>query len=494
MPEDLNAPNTVPTAFAGGWHTVWKWAKRLGLSILLVVAVAWWDKNRLEIEPIGVTKKLTEDGFSVDVVTQRLRDAIKEVQDRTKIVLEKAGRIDVQEDMPDVTIPGTGISAHRVVRYLLPESWQQKITGEFIMSGAELSLRVRLNGEVVVSDVSTASNAVDVLIDKAALKLVERMQPYIAAVALLDMDDLSGAGQLADQIINSLPPEDEDVIQAYILKAIIAEHQQDAETAVAFYLKYPNSASARRSLGHFRYYYQNRLEEAISEIRQAIKLDPKNAQSHIELGDLLGYGGGAQNNTEEAISEFRQAIRLDPKNPWSHTELGERLIRWEHIKLAEGLIRQGNPAGMSERLISEFRQANTAEAISEFRQAIRLGSAGINGQNVIASKNPSNAVAHYDLGDTLRDQNKSAEAISEFRQAIRLGPKNATSHYSLGKILADQVGPETPKDQAVGLLTEACEQIQLAARLAHDPYNPDYPSDAHRIDAKFAGRGHCPPQ
>ena len=500
MPEDLIVANTVPTATAGGkiqteapesvrkagWIR-WAWDQPWGKGALILAAIfiagnEITQKNRLEIETIGVPKKLTEDGFSTDVVTRRLRDAIKEVQNRAKTTLEK-NRIDVHEDISDVTIPGTGLSAENVAawfRYLLPESWQHnKISGEFISSGAELSVRVRLNGEVVFSDVSAAPDAVEGLIDRAALKLVERTQPYIAAAALFQRDDFSSAVQLADQIIDSLPPEDEGVMQAYMLKRRIAERQKDVEKAAAFYRKYPNSAAARLELGTLSY-NQHKLEEAINEYQLAIQLNPKFAFPHHNLGNVF-YDQGKR---EEAISEYRRAIQLNPNLAGPHVGLGD-VLRDQH---------------KSEQAISEYRRASQLDpkaALPHISLGIALSEQGkgeeaISEYRLAIKRNPEFAFAHYGLGDALRDQGKSEEAISEYRLSIKLDPQNAVSHKNLGKILAKQVGPETPQDQAVRLLIEACEQIQLGARLAPD--DPEYSIAAHRIDAKFAGRSHCLPE
>jgi tetratricopeptide (TPR) repeat protein len=575
MPENLTVVDTVPTVAvgeiiqsevpvserkAGGTRRVWRWAKLWGVrafafstSISTLVLAGWgvWligdamlRKLSLDIESIGVPQRLTDDGYSAEVVTRRLRDAIKKVQANAKTTM---ARLDVHEHIADVTIPKAGISAESVaglIRPLLPESWLHVISGEFVMSGAELTVRLRLNGEVVFSDAST-SDAVDGLIDKAALKLVERTQPYIAASSLFKAGDLSGAVRLSNQIIASLPPDDESVMRAYTLKGLIAEGQQDDEKAAAFYLKYPNFALARYNLGRLRY-KQHRLEEAISEYRLAIQLDPKDGPPHNNLGNALRD----QDKTDEAISEYRLAIQLDPKDTSPHYNLGNALadqgktdeaiseyrlaIRLDpkyalpHNNLGNALRDQRN----RDEAISEYRlaieldpkaapphynlgnalrdQGKTDEAIGEYRRAVELDpkaalphynlattlddqgktDEAISEYRLAIELDPKSAFPHNGLGTALREQGKTDEAMGEYRLAIELDPKDAAVHYNLEELLAEQVGPETPQDRAVRLLTEACEQILLGARLA--PNDPDYPVAAHRIDAKFAGRGHCP--
>lgn len=478
MPEDLGAATdatsavipgsatateaAIPERKAGRTRRAWRRAKLWGKrafavsttisTALLAVWIAWLvgeatlRKYSLDIESITVPKQLTDAGFSAEVVTRRLRDAIKKLQVQASTTTTMAGnRVDVHEDISDITIPKAGISAESIaasICRLLPESWQHEVSGEFVLSGAELTVRLRLNGEVVFSDASTDLNAVDALIDRAALKLVERTQPFITAALLYGTGDLSGAAHLADQIIASLPPDDENVMRAYNLKGNIASDQQDNENATAFYLKYPNSPIARYNLGVLRYNAQN-LDEAISEYRRAIQLDPKLPNAHGNLGIAL-YGQG---KLDEAISEYRLAIQHDPKFANAHDNLGDAL----------------------------HGQGKVDEAISEYRLAIQFA--------------PKFANAHIDLGNALHDQGKLDDAISEYRVAIQLAPKLALAYYNLGKILAEHVGPETPQDQAIRQLSEACEQILLGARLVRD--DPNYPAVAHSIDAKFAGRGHC---
>jgi tetratricopeptide (TPR) repeat protein len=64
------------------------------------------------------------------------------------------------------------------------------------------------------------------------------------------------------------------------------------------------------------------------------------------------------------------------------------------------------------------------EAIAEYREAIRL--------------RPEYPLAHYNLGNALRDQGKHTEAEAEYREAIRLRPEDPDAHMNLGCALRDQ--------------------------------------------------------
>jgi tetratricopeptide (TPR) repeat protein len=53
--------------------------------------------------------------------------------------------------------------------------------------------------------------------------------------------------------------------------------------------------------------HQGRLDEAITEYRRAIRLNPANASAHRSLGTALHDQGKA----DEAVAELREAIRLN---------------------------------------------------------------------------------------------------------------------------------------------------------------------------------------
>jgi tetratricopeptide (TPR) repeat protein len=122
------------------------------------------------------------------------------------------------------------------------------------------------------------------------------------------------------------------------------------------------------------------LRAALGELRAALALDPKLAQSapanlaeiHITLGTLLRNKG----RLDEAIEAFRQAVELDRK-----------LVSARH-HLGAALLDKGLPA----------------EAAEEFRVAVAL--------------DPEHSGAHFDLGRALHDRGQYTEAIQENRKVL----------------------------------------------------------------------------
>ena len=68
-----------------------------------------------------------------------------------------------------------------------------------------------------------------------------------------------------------------------------------------------------------------RTDEAIAEIREAVRLDPENGQAHQALARSLWVGKG---DFAGAIPEFEKAIALNPEAGYSYLQLG-LLLAWE---------------------------------------------------------------------------------------------------------------------------------------------------------------------
>ena len=133
-------------------------------------------------------------------------------------------------------------------------------------------------------------------------------------------------------------------------------------------------------------------EEAESELREALALDPKATDTRITLaGTLLATG-----RIDEAERELREALRLDPRNVLARTNLGLVLIN----------------------------RGKTEEAETEFQEVIRL--------------DPENAPARSTLGLVLMKLGKLDAAKLEFREALRLNPQDVNARSNL-RLVLDQL-------------------------------------------------------
>jgi Flp pilus assembly protein TadD len=125
---------------------------------------------------------------------------------------------------------------------------------------------------------------------------------------------------------------------------------------------------------------------AVTELEQAIQLDPNLGEAHFRLGNaylqLKDYG--------KAETAFRSALKIDPDDANAHANLGVTL----------------------------YAQDRLPEAEAEFRAGLKA--------------TPDDAELHYLLGATLLQQNRLDAARAELEKAVALKPDLPEAWYGLG--------------------------------------------------------------
>jgi len=121
---------------------------------------------------------------------------------------------------------------------------------------------------------------------------------------------------------------------------------------------------------------ERRWPEAVSNLREAIAIDPDNAFIHLNLGTALYLTGDA----ETARGEFETALRLSPNLPKAHYSLG---------------------------VLMEAR-GHDREAIDHFSAAI--------------AADPQFVEARMELADSLRRSGRAADALPHYQEIISTNP------------------------------------------------------------------------
>ena len=156
-------------------------------------------------------------------------------------------------------------------------------------------------------------------------------------------------------------------------------------------LAVPGNYRAHTNLGH-ALEAEGRLDEAIAQDREALRIKPDYAEARNNLGSALMERG----KPGEAIEHLREAVRLSPRYVTAHNNLGLALGATGHAD----------------------------EAIAHFTEAIRL--------------NPLFAPAHGNLGVALAQQGRVDEAVTAFRDSVRLQPGAMEAHQNLARALTDR--------------------------------------------------------
>jgi Flp pilus assembly protein TadD len=175
------------------------------------------------------------------------------------------------------------------------------------------------------------------------------------------------------------------------------------------------------------------LDQAITHLRDALRLDRESAPTHYNLGVALSR----EQKFDEAITELGEAVRLDPDYAEAHNNL------------AAMLLLRGRPA----------------DAVDHYRRAVAL--------------RPESAEAHDNLGRGLALAGRGAEAVAQFRLAATLKPAWA------GPLAASAWVQATSPDAAV---RNPAEAIRLAERAAALGARPE-PTVLDSLAAAYAAGG-----
>ncbi len=284
------------------------------------------------------------------------------------------------------------------------------------------------------------------------------------------------------------------LVLAAVLGLVTVRRNQDYVSAAVLWADtvraVPENHWAHNNFGTALAALPGRLDDAIAQFQEALRLDPSQADVHYNLGNAWAQRPGQR---DEAIGQYEEALRLSPNFTEAHFNLANLLVdvpgrRDEAIGQYEATLRL-KPDYAEARLNLGTALADVPgrlpEAISQFEEALRLKpdypQAHVDLGNALAQTpgrlddavaqyeaalrlKPDYAEAHFDLGNArLAEPGHLDEAIAEYRQALGMRPHYAEAHLNLGIALANEPGRAA----------EAIAEFREALRI-----NPDYP-EAH---------------
>lgn len=134
---------------------------------------------------------------------------------------------------------------------------------------------------------------------------------------------------------------------------------------------------------------EKHYDSAITQYRQALKLDPRLPGAHLSLGRVLLLNSNSPETADEALQQFKEELEIDPQNPRAEYEIGE-VYR---------------------------KRGSLNEALKHFVRATEL--------------QPEFEEAQIALARTLVNLHRPQDAIPHLLSAIRLKPTNEVSHFLL---------------------------------------------------------------
>ncbi len=195
--------------------------------------------------------------------------------------------------------------------------------------------------------------------------------------------------------------------------------------------KKPDFAPARAHLG-LLYVQVGRPEEAVPELREAVRLDPARSDASAALVRILedqARAASAAGDSEKALALLMDARKYAPDNPDVSFEIGTIALQvslWQDAVEAFQRtlkMREDDP-------LAFYNLGRAFMGLSQFEDA-RLQFA-----RYVALR-PDDASGHCALGMTLAALEHVPEARKEFERSIALAPAQTESYFRLGLIDLD---------------------------------------------------------
>ncbi len=178
----------------------------------------------------------------------------------------------------------------------------------------------------------------------------------------------------------------------------------------------------------------NRWDEAESELREAIALNPFRAEWHFNLGLTLEAAG----RRREAVNAFLSAHELEPTEAQTALLIGVNLLRTDDVATTDvtDAVRWLEEASKS----TDCRADATVHLVEAYTRLNDHDQAEISFYLALQLEQADHALAYVNISDSLMDRGEHARAGAALREAIQIDPgmpgvyaRLAGAYAALGK-------------------------------------------------------------
>jgi tetratricopeptide (TPR) repeat protein len=195
--------------------------------------------------------------------------------------------------------------------------------------------------------------------------------------------------------------------------------------------KKPDFAAARAHLG-LLYVQLGRPEEAVPQLREAVRLDPVRSDASGALVRILqdqARAASAAGDSEKALAFLMDARKYAPDNPDVNSELGTIALQ---ISLWQDAVEafQRTLKMRADDPLALYNLGRAFLGLSQFEDARQQFARYV-------AVRPDDASGHCALGMTLAALEHEPEARRDFERSIALAPAQSESYFRLGLIDLD---------------------------------------------------------
>lgn len=207
----------------------------------------------------------------------------------------------------------------------------------------------------------------------------------------------------------------------------------------------PQNYDAHNNLGNY-FYKQGKLDRAIHELEEAVRLKKNYPEGHNSLGTMYIDKG----LIDKAIAEYAEAIKCKPVFPQAYYNLGNACIKKglldNGITYFQKAVSMGmhNPQVFNNLGSAYIKKGMLDDAIAQYKKAL-----------AVYNDYPE---VHSNLGYVYTEKGDFGKAISELKEALELQPNHANAHNNLGVVYCQK-----------GLFDKAHQEFLKAIK--YDPKN-----------------------
>ena len=252
------------------------------------------------IDPIEVPKDLAEQGYTPQVIAQRLHSEIAALATSTRTALEEG--FEVGGSQIDFAVPSAGVSFRNIVRYVRQQIGrpEPRLRGEIVRENEtsanavpKSNIRILLrtsDGRTAQSAISvTGTAAIPELLRSAAFAAADLADPFVLCVYWFDKEKSTGDF-----------PKTMEAVRRCLSSTPIGKHHR------AYHIW-------GDVLG-----VQRRYVEAEEKYRRAIALAPRKSRGYLGLGNLFR----SMRRYDEAFAQYAKAAAFNRKDPAPLSSLG----------------------------------------------------------------------------------------------------------------------------------------------------------------------------
>ncbi len=310
------------------------------IGILLSVTT-----SNIVLEPLLVPTPFIEQGYTPEITTNRILDEIARINELSTTTKDKKN-IGVKQPGDQLAnlqaVHGVDVRMVQSVIQELLGIKKEKIAGEitFHKENDRIIYHVRIRSlpqNILIVDVKTSSSITEV-IKEVAIKLIEKLDPAVAASYYRWSKDIDSSLRLVDEALRNNDSYDDNYAligraQIYIARKKYELAQQDLDQIFKNNPKFVPAMTTQAYLLNEQGQYEKAMEFAL----KAKSYWPERWQPYVNIG----HAADGLGNKDEADAAYRLAIAYNPSWPSVYDELALFFVERGKNDFAEHIYNKG---------------------------------------------------------------------------------------------------------------------------------------------------------